>query len=73
MAHQWFGNLVTMRWWDDLWLNEGFASWLGDRTTARLHPEWNAALEAVDSREAAMRLDALKTTHPVVQRVDTVE
>jgi aminopeptidase N len=73
MAHQWFGNLVTMRWWDDLWLNEGFASWLGDRTTERLHPEWNTALAAVDSREAAMRLDALKTTHPVVQRVDTVE
>jgi len=73
MAHQWFGNLVTMRWWDDLWLNEGFASWLGDRTTARLHPEWNTALEAVGSREAAMRLDALKTTHPVVQRVDTVD
>lgn len=73
MAHQWFGNLVTMRWWDDLWLNEGFASWLGDRTTARLHPEWNTALEAVGSREAAMRLDALKTTHPIVQRVDTVD
>ena len=73
MAHQWFGNLVTMRWWDDLWLNEGFASWLGDRTTERLHPEWNTALEAVNSREAAMRLDALKTTHPVVQRVDTVD
>ena len=73
VAHQWFGNLVTMGWWDDLWLNEGFASWLGDRTTERLHPEWNTALEAVNLREAAMRLDALKTTHPVVQRVDTVE
>ena len=69
MAHQWFGNLVTMRWWDDLWLNEGFASWLGVRTTERLHPEWNTLLTAVGSRDAAMRLDALKTTHPVVQRV----
>jgi aminopeptidase N len=73
MAHQWFGDLVTMRWWDDLWLNEGFASWMESRTTARLHPEWNTALEAVNSRDAAMRRDALATTHPVVQHVKTVE
>ena len=73
MAHQWFGDLVTMAWWDDLWLNEGFASWMESRTTAKLHPEWNTALNAVASREGAMALDALKTTHPVVQHVDTVE
>ena len=73
MAHQWFGDLVTMRWWDDLWLNEGFASWMESRTTARLHPEWNTALAAVGGREQAMGLDALATTHPVVQHVATVE
>jgi len=73
MAHQWFGDLVTMRWWDDLWLNEGFASWMESRMTARLHPEWNTALEAVNSRDGAMRRDALATTHPVVQHVKTVE
>ena len=73
MAHQWFGDLVTMRWWDDLWLNEGFASWMESRMTARLHPEWNTALEAVNNRDAAMRRDALATTHPVVQHVATVE
>src|SRR3712207_9336650 len=73
MAHQWFGDLVTMRWWDDLWLNEGFASWMESRMTARLHPEWNTALEAVGSRDGAMRRDALATTHPVVQHVATVE
>jgi aminopeptidase N len=73
MAHQWFGDLVTMQWWDDLWLNEGFASWMENRMTARLHPEWNTALNAVNVRERAMERDSVATTHPVVQHVDTVE
>ncbi|MYN26692.1 M1 family metallopeptidase [Duganella levis] len=73
MAHQWFGDLVTMAWWDDLWLNEGFASWMESRTTTRLHPEWNWELRAVGTREGAMEQDALATTHPIVQRIATVE
>lgn len=42
LAHQWFGNLVTMEWWDDLWLNEGFATWMETGVCARLHPEWSS-------------------------------
>lgn len=73
MAHQWFGDLVTMGWWDDLWLNEGFASWMENKSTEHFHPEWGADIERVGSREGAMGLDALNSTHPVVQQVRTVE
>ncbi|MFZ0268896.1 M1 family metallopeptidase [Caulobacter sp.] len=73
MAHQWFGDLVTMSWWDDLWLNEGFASWMESRATEHFHPEWNTQLGAINNREYAMGLDSLATTHPVVQHVETVD
>lgn len=73
MAHQWFGDLVTMSWWDDLWLNEGFASWLESRATEKFHPEWNPGLTALGSREAAMGQDAYVTTHPVIHPIKTVE
>ncbi|AZK86290.1 aminopeptidase [Xanthomonas oryzae pv. oryzae] len=74
IAHQWFGNLVTMAWWDDLWLNEGFANWMEARTTHKLHPEWDIDnTGAAFKSRAAMHRDAYVTTHPVVQHVDTVE
>ncbi|WP_305097818.1 M1 family metallopeptidase [Croceibacterium aestuarii] len=66
MAHQWFGDLVTMAWWDDLWLNEGFASWMESKATAKFRPDWNTEVGKVNSREGAMAADALRTTHPIV-------
>lgn len=74
MAHQWFGDLVTMNWWDDLWLNEGFASWMESKASADLNPDWNARASAVvEAREAAMGLDATAATHPIIRPVATVE
>ncbi|MBJ6121774.1 M1 family metallopeptidase [Sphingomonas mollis] len=74
MAHQWFGDLVTMAWWDDLWLNEGFASWMEGKATADLNPGWKAGASAVAfERESAMAIDATSATHPIVRKVETVD
>jgi aminopeptidase N len=73
LAHQWFGNLVTMAWWDNLWLNEGFASWMAAKATQHFHPEWRPYLDDIAEREYVMNLDARKTTHPIQTRIDTEE
>jgi aminopeptidase N len=65
VAHQWFGNLVTMAWWDNLWLNEGFASWMAAKATDHFHPEWRPFLDGQVEREGVLNLDARKTTHAI--------
>ena len=72
MAHLWSGDLVTMAWWDDLWLNEGFASWMATKATDHFHPEWRSLLSALADKDDAMLLDARPGSHPIVQRVATV-
>ena len=69
MAHQWFGDLVTTKWWDDLWLNEGFATWMSFKPIEAYKPEWNLQEDAVQSAEQAMDEDSLNSTHPIHQDV----
>ncbi|GFS36244.1 glutamyl aminopeptidase [Trichonephila inaurata madagascariensis] len=70
MAHMWFGNLVTMEWWDDLWLNEGFATYMKYKGVDEQHPEWNALSKFVtNDLHIAMKLDSFANSHPIVQPV----
>ena len=74
LAHQWFGDLVTMAWWDDTWLNESFASWMGTKATDRFRPEWGTALDRVEERTGALEADSLDTARrirqPIVEKRD---
>ena len=72
VAHQWFGDLVTMAWWDDLWLNEGFATWMEVKATHELHPEWQGWPSKAAGKQEAMDIDARRGTHPVIMHIDDV-
>ena len=66
LTHQWFGNLVTMRWWTDLWLNESFASWMSYLAVDHLFPDWKVWTQfIVEEQGLALKQDALENTHPI--------
>ena len=71
IAHQWFGNLVTMRWWDDIWLNEGFANWAQSKPVQAWKPEWHVELDDAQANQTAMGLDALRATRPIRAEAST--
>ncbi|MHB1844971.1 MAG: M1 family metallopeptidase, partial [Deltaproteobacteria bacterium] len=65
LSHQWFGNWVTMAWWDDLWLNEAFATWMSYKIVDGWRPEWRVWLDFDQAKASALHLDALRSTHPI--------
>ncbi len=71
MAHQWFGDLVTMHWWDNIWLNEGFATWMENKPVEAMHPEWNVDQAVALNMDGTLNLDAQPTTRAIRARADT--
>jgi len=73
LAHQWFGNLVTMKWWTDLWLNEGFATYVASLGVENINPEWRSMeQESLSNLLTIFRRDALESSHPISRPIQMV-
>ncbi len=73
MAHLWFGDLVTMKWWDDIWLNEAFATWMADKATNNVKPEWKIIEQFFSKRQRALLTDSLHSTRSIQAPVEKPE
>jgi len=71
MAHQWFGDMVTMQWWDNIWLNEGFATWMENKPLEAWKPEWNISQSVAAGNQSTLNLDARRVTRTIRAKADT--
>ena len=71
LAHQWFGDLVTAAWWNDIWLNEGFARWMENKITAEFQPAWHGDISVLDTRASALTADSVMSARRIRQAIET--